>query len=135
MARKTVRINVPNNRPDALLKLGRKVSDKHSELGANSPLHTGKMTDLGTAITAAEAQHKAAKDFEAKAQAAYQERDRLLGVADGQTIQTPKTGLNLITYARDQLLIAHAGNEEMLTGYGFDVVVGSAKNPVRKAKG
>ena len=43
------------------------------------------------------------------------------------------TGLNLITYARDLLLVQNEGEEESLQAYGFNVVVGSAKSPTPAA--
>ena len=42
---------------------------------------------------------------------------------------TRDTVLNLVAYARNQLPVTDDGTEEALTGYGFNVVVGSAKNP------
>jgi len=68
------------------------------------------------------------------AQKARQVRDQALGTADGQTAYTKDTALNLITYARDLLLVEDEGQEEALTAYGFNVVVGSAKNPTPAAK-
>jgi hypothetical protein len=62
------------------------------------------------------------------AQKARQVRDQALGVADGQTAYTKDTALNLVTYARDELLVENEGQEEALTAYGFNGVVGSAKN-------
>jgi hypothetical protein len=61
-----------------------------------------------------------------------QARDKDLGIGEGQTATTPDTALNVITYARKQLLVAHEGNEEKLGEYGFEVVIGTAKSPTRK---
>ena len=129
MARKTVRVDVPTGSPDALISLGQSILKKHTADGNASPLDNDKMTKLGTALGIAVPQNQAAKDADAVAQKARQVRDQALGTADGQTAYTKDTALNLITYARDLLLVEDEGQEEALTAYGFNVVVGSAKNP------
>lgn len=102
--------------------------------GADSPLDAAKMSKLAVALAIAVAQNKTAKDADAVAQKARQTRDQSLGTADGQTAYTKDTVLNLVTYARDLLLVESEGEEESLSGYGFNVVVGSAKNPTPAAK-
>jgi hypothetical protein len=133
MSRKTVRVDIPNGSPDDLITLGQNIMAKHTKDGAASPLDATKMTALSAALGTAATQNQAAKDADAVAQAARQTRDTALGVADGQTATTKNTGLNLITYARDQLLIENEGTEEALQAYGFNVVVGSAKMPAARA--
>jgi hypothetical protein len=133
MARKTVRVDVPTNSPDDLIALGLNIKAKHDKDGAASPLNADKMTKLGAALAIAAPQNQAAKDADAVAQNARQVRDGALGIADGQTAYTKDTALNLITYARDQLLVSEEGAEEALTAYGFNVVVGSAKIPTPAA--
>jgi hypothetical protein len=135
MSRKTVRVDIPTGSPDDMIVLGKKIKEKHDKDGAASQLDTKKMTALGVALGLAESKNKDAKDADAAAQLARQARDLALGVANGQSAQTKDTALNLVTYARDQLLINNEGTEEALSGYGFNVVIGSAKSPVRKAKG
>jgi hypothetical protein len=134
MSRKTVRVEIPTGSPDELIKLGQAIVDKHEKDGAASPLDGKKMTALAAALAVAEPQNKAAKEADAVAQKARQLRDGAMGLADGQNAGTKDTGLNLITYARDQLLVSNEGAEEALTAYGFGVVVGSAKSPLRKPK-
>jgi len=48
------------------------------------------------------------------------------------TIETPGTVYNLLTSIRNILLESYRGNEEALQEWGFDVIVGTAKSPVRK---
>ena len=134
MARKTVRVDIPTGKPGDMLMLGRKICTQHTADGDKSPLDAGKMATLQALITAAEATHSSAKDLDAQAQTARQSRDQSLGIADGQTAYSPNTALNIITYARDQLLLTLEGDEEALGNYGFNVVVGSAKTPQRAAK-
>ena len=129
MARKTVRVDIPTSSPETLMSLGQSIVKKHTADGDASPLDNDKMTKLGAALGIAVPQNQAALDADGVAQKARQLRDQALGVADGQTVYTKDTGLNLVTYARDLLLVENEGQEEALTAYGFNVVVGSAKNP------
>jgi hypothetical protein len=129
MARKTVRVDIPTGSPDDFIALGQSIVAKHEKDGAASPLDADKMNKLSAALAIAVPQNQAAKDADAVAQKARQVRDGALGIADGQTAYTKDTALNLVTYARDQLLVTNEGSEEALTAYGFNVVVGSAKNP------
>lgn len=134
MARKTVRVDLPTGKPDDMIKLAQDIHGKHVAAGADSPLETAKMDKLNVALTPANAKHQSAKDLDAQAQTLRQDRDTLLGIADGQTAETPDTILNLLTYSRDALLLKYRGSEETLSQYGFKVVVGSAKSPTKKPK-
>ena len=134
MARKTVRVDIPTGSPDELITLGQEILAKHEQDGTSSPLDGTKMSKLAAALAIAVPQNKAAKDADKVAQTARQTRDSAMGIADGQNAQIKGTGLNIITYARDQLLLSNEGTEEALEGYGFNVVVGSAKMPQRAAK-
>ncbi|MBI3876541.1 MAG: hypothetical protein HY300_11435 [Verrucomicrobia bacterium] len=134
MARKTVKVDLPSNSPDDFIKLAKNLHDKHVADGDASPLDVDKMTLLGAATTPADSKNKTAKQLDAQAQTLRQERDGLLGTADGQTAETPGTMLNLLTYARDELLVKYRGTEEKLSEYGFNVLVGSAKGPTKKPK-
>jgi len=134
MARKTVRINVPLGNPDELVALAGAIHKKSTELGANSPLKgltDLDLEDFGDKVTEADTQRKAAKDFERKTQEANGRAAGLIGVAPGLTQNTKGTLLFGITQIRDLLAAVNKGNEEALTGWGFDVVVGQAKS--RKA--
>ena len=72
--------------------------------------------------------------MDAQSQTLRQQRDTQLGIATGQTATTPDTALNLIVYARDILLTNNVGNEEVLTQYGFNVVIGQAAMPTKPVK-
>lgn len=134
MARKTVRVDIPMSKPDDLIVLGKAICSQHSAQGDKSPLDAGKMTALLALMANADATNSNAKSLDAQAQTARQSRDQSLGIADGQTAYSPNTALNIITYARDQLLVSLEGDEESLGNYGFNVVVGSAKTPQRTTK-
>jgi hypothetical protein len=129
MARKTVRVDVPTSSPQDLMKLGQAIVDKDKADGDASPLDEKKIAALSAALAVAVPQDKAANDADAVAQKARQTRDQALGTADGQTAYTQGTALNVITYVRDQLLVTNEGQEEALSAYGFNVVIGSAKSP------
>ena len=129
MARKTVRVDIPTGSPETLMSLSQSILKKHAADGDASPLDNDKMTKLSASLAVAVPQNQAALDADAVAQKARQTRDQALGVADGQTVYTKDTAMNLVTYARDLLLVENEGQEEALTAYGFNVVVGSAKSP------
>jgi hypothetical protein len=136
MARKTVRINVPLGNPDELVALAESIHAKHTELKDKSPLKS--LTDLdldafGENATEAGEQRSTAKEAERTAQEANGKAAGLIGIAPGQTQNTPNTLLFGITQIRDLLAAVNKGNEEALSGWGFDVVVGQAKS--RKANG
>jgi len=111
------------------MALSQAILKKHTADGDASPLDKAKMTTLAADIATAVPQNQAAKDADAVAQKARQVRDQALGLADGQTVYSKDTALNLVTYVRDLLLVQNEGQEEALTAYGFNVVVGSAKGP------
>ena len=134
MARRTIRVEIPTGKPDDLIALAKSVHTKHVADGADSPLDTDMLDTLNTKTTSAETKNASAKQHDAQAQALRQDRDTSLGLADGQTADSPDTVLNLLTYTRDALLLKFRGNEEKLSEYGFNVVVGSAKSPTKKPK-
>ncbi len=136
MARKTVRINVPLGNPDDLVSLAQSIHAKHAELKDKSPLKALTELDMdafGENTTEAEEQRASAKDFERKAQEANGKAAGLIGVGPGHSQNTKGTLLFGVTQIRDFLCAVNKGNEEALSGWGFDVVVGQAKS--RKANG
>jgi hypothetical protein len=136
MARKTVRINVPLGNPDDLVSLAETIHAKHAELKDKSPLKALTELDMdafGDNVTEAEEQRTNAKDFERKAQEANGRAAGLIGVGPGHNQNTKGTLLFGVTQIRDFLSAVNKGNEEALSGWGFDVVVGQAKS--RKANG
>jgi hypothetical protein len=134
MARKTVRVDVPSSKAERLLQLGKDILDMHNDPNSNSPLNPAKVAKLQSAVSIADSNHTEAKQHEAQAQSGRQVRDTALGIADGQTAQTPDTVLFHVTDARDVLLNAYRGNEEKLSEFGFNVRIGTAKSPTRLKK-
>jgi hypothetical protein len=136
MARKTVRINVPLGNPDDLVALAESIEKKHTELKDKSPLKNLPDLDMdafGENVTEAQEQRSTGKDYERKAQEANGKASTVIGVGPGLTQNTKGTLLFGITQIRDLLAAINKGNEEALSGWGFEVVVGQAKS--RKANG
>lgn len=76
MARKTVRVDIPTSKPEALMGLGQSILKKHTADGDASPLDKDKMAKLSAALGIAVPQNQAAKDADAVAQKARQTRDQ-----------------------------------------------------------
>jgi hypothetical protein len=133
MSKKTVNVDLYVRQADKMVGLGKRISEKNVELGENSPLKGSKKLDaLQIAVSSVEAKRKEAIQLRKTSEKLMQESENLLGYAEGQTAETPGTVYNLLTSIRNILLEEYRGNEETLKEWGFDVVVGTAKNPVRK---
>jgi hypothetical protein len=133
MSKKTVNVDLYVRQADKMVGLGKRISEKNAELGENSPLKGSKKLDaLQIAVSSVEAKRKEATQLRKTSEKLMQESENLLGYAEGQTAETPGTVYNLLTSIRNILLEEYRGNEEALKEWGFDVVVGTAKSPVRK---
>lgn len=129
MARKTIRVEIPRTNPDTVLEMIAGILKKHKEMGNKSPLDKQVADALKHIYAKAEPIRKKAKEHEAKAQSNNDEARGLLGVNATQGSNTPGTGLYYLTQARDILLPKYKGNEEKLSEWAFDVVLGQAKSP------
>jgi hypothetical protein len=135
MARKTVKVTVPIKQPDKFSKLLEKIQERHVALGANSPLDGNPkidMLDFDTKRLAGDKKRSDSEEFRGKAEDAMQEAKVIYGSAEGQSIETPGTLYKMVDTIKDILLLEHNGNEEELSTYGFDVVVGTAKSPQKQ---
>ena len=136
MARKTVRVDVPNKKPEDFLKLLGSVLKKHKQLGTKSPLTTltmVNMKDFETMLTNVGQLRAKAEELRQQSENLMQQSYTTLGVAKGQTVHTPNTLYNALAAVRDYLLVLNKGNEETLSEWGFNVVVGTAKSPKKKS--
>ena len=133
MARVTVRVDIPSGSPEEMMKLGNKIIETDKAAPAGSKLDPAKIAALKTAIETATDEHGEMQKYAGLAQTARVNRDTALGTADGQTVNTKGTALNVVTNFRDRLLLDNEDNPEVLTNYGFNVVVGSAKAPTKAA--
>ena len=109
--------------PDQLMHLGEAIITKHNEPGGGSPLDNEEVGELETEVTAARLKETEAKDLHAEGENLNEQADTLLGIAEGQSLQTEGTVYFLIDDVRDKLLLVHEGNEEALSEYGFKVVI------------
>jgi cell division protein ZapA (FtsZ GTPase activity inhibitor) len=128
MARKTVRVKIPYSKPDDLITLAKQINNKHESLGETSPLLAlNKMDAFAGKLSSANQLRDESKTLRAESESKMEEAKLNLGTAAGQSKETPDTVYNLLLQIRDQLLVTYRGNEEKLSEWGFDVVVGQAK--------
>ena len=135
MARRTVRIDIPRNSVDEMLKLMKQVIKQDALAPASKKLNAAMITAMQAVVNSADPIRVEAKDFEAQAQTKNQKARQILGIDKGQAITIVGTGLNLVNKAKKNLLDGNENNEEALSQYGFTVVVGTAKNAVLKPNG
>ena len=131
--KKTIRVEIPISSPDESNKLSEYIATKIKELGDKSPIDKETANLLTELAKKQREKRNESNKLHAQAQAATQDADIALGIADGQNVNTPDTMYNVITLIRDILLVKYRGREEMLSEFGFNVVVGSAKSPTKKA--
>lgn len=134
MARKTVRIVIPIGNPDEMISLPKSIDKKNDEEGNESPLQKYDKADFKSKIAKAESLKNQARKFEKEAQAMHKEADIIIGIAEGQSINTKGTLYNYVTRMRDTLLDYYDDNEEKLGEWGFKVKTGQAKSPKSKTE-
>ena len=134
MSRRTVKIEIPNGKPDEFIKLCQDILAKVTADGADSEVDPDLVAQLTAATTPAATKNQSAKQKDAEAQSLRQDRDTLLGLADGQNSETPGTALNAVSLIRSGLELKLHGKEETMGLFGFKVQVGSAKSPTKKPK-
>lgn len=124
MGRKTIRVNLPVDEPDETNTLCDRILEKHTALGASSPL-TGlfDMTDFGTKLTFCKDNRKLAAKKDGESQKKFNEAAKLCGIAEGQNKQTEGTLYVFVLAIRDYLLIKFRDTPESLSEWGFAVVV------------
>ncbi len=122
MAR-TVRITI-KRALDELIRLGEKIVERHTALGAASPVKGFDIETIPGMITTAEAHLKKARKLHAEAEGETEKAYKLLGLGKGQTIKQP-TGTVYYTSGkvRNQLKITHEGVEEQISKWGYNVVI------------
>lgn len=126
MPRRNVRVDIPINSPDAMIKLGDAIFKRHDALNDDSGLNDPEI-NMDTFLEVHEL-HKEKRedgnDNHALAEPLIQAADKALGTEEGMTIETPGTAYNFTGRIRDRLLIVHNDrDEEELTTYGYNVVV------------
>lgn len=137
MSRLTVKVKYPKNSGDKLLILFEQIIEQHKELGDESPLHhlTWLNMDEFEAMTKdARVKRDEALSLRATSEGLMQQSNNIVGISHGQTSHTQGTLYFMMTAIRDILLSCYKDNPEMLSTYGFDVVVRTARMPKRKKK-
>ena len=135
MARRTIKINLQARNPEKFLTLCEAIVTKNTTLGPSSPLADGELLDMvqyADQMSRAKALREKALEHYALAEAAMYESRNLIGINDGQTVDTPETLLFYTNRIKKWLLALAPVNPKELSPWGFDVVVGEAKKPKRK---
>ena len=128
MARKTVRVKIPAKKPDAFLTLLEAMIKQHELLGDESPLkYLPEMEGAKSKAANAKGLRTDSLETRKKSESLMQQSMTELGMAPGQSAETPGTLYDLALRARNHLLNTYKGSEEKLSEWGFDVVVGQAK--------
>jgi hypothetical protein len=137
MPKKTVRAKIPVGHPEKLSDLVKDVWKRHENLGASSPFHGStiiNMTRYEQLKNEAIEKRERALELYAEAQALMEESRKAFGTDIGQTINTPNTLYFMLNNIKHMLLVEHKGNEEALSPWGFNVVIGSASVGAKKKK-
>ncbi len=124
MARKTVRVKIPASKPDKFIVLAENIKNKHEELAELSPLLPVNKMDVFTGkLDQASLLRNESKALRAQSESKMEEAKVNMGIAPGQSKDTPDTMYNLMLKVRDVLLVTYQGNEEKLSEWGFDVII------------
>ena len=112
MSNPNYRTNVPRN-PTDLINLAVKVLQKHTELGANSPLNamaSHKWSENGAKVTEAAALDKLAQELKAQSEEAINKRNVLLPDIE-----------NSVKGSRDVLEGVYRETPRTLAQFGFEI--------------
>ena len=134
MPKKNVRVDIPRNSPVKLIRLNKRIIERHEQLGDDSPLKELDMDTLKNKTMQAEEVREEAARLHAQAEALNEEARLLLGIDKGQNSYTEGTVYNLDILIRNRLLLVHQNTEEQLSTFGFNVVIRMSKMPKRKKK-
>ena len=124
MSRKNVRIDMPIGNVDKTVKLGKSISARHGELGANSPLtdlvdmsaFDDLLADIVTNRTPAVADSRQKEAWNGQALT-------VIGIAPGQNLQVKGTVYWHVNQVQKFMVFKFKGNEEQASLWGFNVVV------------
>ena len=137
MAKRTLRIDLPANKPDKFIKLMKDVVANHEALGASSPLNNPSiidMADFKAKLLKADTLRRESIEARAEAEAKMMESKQILGIGVGQNMNSDKHLYFMLDGIKHLLLAMHRDNPEHLSTYGFNVVIGTAKGIGRPKK-
>ena len=135
MARKTIKIEIPLRSPEKFSKLANDLKKKDDDMGGSSPLNNNpnfNKGDYATKLSEGDAKRAESEKLRAQSETVMEQARTFYGSGKGQTAETPGTVYNYVQSAKDYLLSFYRDNPEMLSQWGFDVVVGTAKSPTKK---
>ena len=137
MAKRNVKITIPKGKPEEFSKLLNTIVKKDNELGADSVLKADSDIDMplfATDLQSADNIRDQSEAAKAQSETLMQQANNLYGTGKGQDVNTHGTLYFRLDIIKKILLKKYKGNEEMLSNYGFDVVVGQSKSPVKKTQ-
>lgn len=117
MARRTVKVLIPEN-PDDALSLFKSVLDKNTLDGNDSPLKAINMALMQTLYNIAQASNDEMKRLYGLAEIETVKRDNAFGAA-----QNHETLYYILTQIRDLLLVLYKDNPKELEKWGFTVTI------------
>lgn len=135
MARRTLKVRVPVGNTEEFSKLLNDIRKQHLLLGEGSPLNGDTSIDMAAFIDSLEVADDLKDEgdlLKAQSEEKIQQAKNIYGTSKGQGVETPGTLYNKCDVIKKKLLLKYRGNEEALSSFGFDVVIGLAKG--RKAK-
>ncbi len=132
--RRNVRVTLPVNSPEQLLKLAEDIAKRNTVEGVSSPLN-GKvdMVDFASKTAAAKAAYDLANSNRRIKEAKNYEALGIMGYAHGQSRSIPGTAYNILSLIRNMLLTVYDQNPKELEYWGFHVVIKTGM-PGRKKK-
>jgi hypothetical protein len=120
-----------------MMDLMREIIAKHEELGASSPLNNNSvidMADFKAKFLEADALRKEGIMLAAEAKSKMDQARKIMGTNPGQTVNTDGTLFYKLTDIKKYLLFKYNGVEEVLSEYGFNIVVRNAVGVGRPKK-
>lgn len=123
MSKTSIKVDIPDGKPDVLNKIGEGILKKHLELGAASPLNGLDMETFATKLKDGILKRESAKILREQSELMNQQAGLSIGVDKSQNTKTPGTVYSTLTSARDILLGLNRGQERKLAEWGFDVVI------------
>lgn len=115
-----VSVEIPTDAP-GLMRLAGLIIAKDTALGAASLVKALDMADFAAKNAVADTQNTLAKQLNRDKEKATADRDKALGIAEGQKVTTPGTVRFYVTSSRDVLLGLNKGEEHNLGDWGYDV--------------
>ena len=136
MARKTIKIEIPLRSPEKFSKMANDLKKKDDDMGANSPLNNNpnfNKTEFASKLSDGDSKRSDSEKLRQQAETVMEQARTAYGTGKGQSAETPGTVYNYVQSAKEYLLSFYRDNPEMLSQWGFDVVVGTAKSPTKKS--